>query len=102
MIYEPENFIIMKLDEEYKVLGGWVGSYDQPDKWRLNSGISSFTKEKNGICLFYGYSGSVYKVNEKREGLSSIMFRVHDELLTLGFIDVLLKDFELEFKPQLH
>jgi len=45
MIYEPERFIIMKLEKEYKVLGGWSGGYLGADIWRLNSGVSRFERE---------------------------------------------------------
>jgi|GEM_PF-5920628 len=102
MIYEPENFIIMKLDKAYKVLGGWSGSYLDPDYWRLNSGIIRYSKEKGGVYQFYGASGSVYKVNEKCEGITSLMFGIHNDLLKLGFTHISLKDFELEFISKIH
>ncbi|MBL4739460.1 MAG: hypothetical protein JKY12_00610 [Sneathiella sp.] len=99
MMYEPEHFIIMKLEKEYKVLGGWTGSYSHPDKWRLNSGIVNYAKEKEGMYLFYGASGSVYKINEKREGLSFPMTNIHRKLLELGFEDVPLKVLKRNLYP---
>lgn len=102
MIYEPEHFLIMKHDEVYKVLGGWSGGYLDSDMWRLNSGIIRFVKENDGIYLFYGDSGSVYKVNEKCEGLSFPMADIHGKLLVLGFVNISLKEFELEFTSKLH
>ena len=100
MIYELEHFIIMKHEKGSNMLGGWIGSYS--DIWRLNSGICRFVKEKDGVCLFVGYSGSIYKVNEKREGVTLLMTKIHDELLTVGFENVPLKAFEEEFISPLH
>ena len=102
MIYEPKHFLIMKLNEGYRVLGGWSGGYLDPDMWRLNSGIISFVKEKDGVRLFYGESGSVYKVNEKTEGLSTPMANIYEQLIELGYVNVSLKEFELEFTSKLH
>jgi len=83
-------------------IASWYGGYLGADIWRINSGVSRFERENGGFCLFYGYSGSIYKVNEKCEGMTSLMSQIHDELITVGFGRVPLKDFEEEFRSPLH
>lgn len=102
MTYEPDHFLIMRRDNVYKLLCGWSGGYLDPDVWRFNSGIVSYTQEESGIYVFYGYSGSVYKVNKKTEGLSFPMVNIHRQLISLGFENLPLEAFEKEFTSPLH
>lgn len=71
--YFPDRWVIVKIvhqDETiYKVFGTWFGGFDEPENWRLNSGIVR-VEYKNGKYLFYGYSGSVYHCHEDDYGTS--------------------------------
>lgn len=75
MTYTPDRWIIVKIatPEEtlYKVLGGWSGSWANPDSWRLSSGITS-AKEFESYYEFYGYSGSTYKCHKNAYGLTTL------------------------------
>ena len=64
MIYEPDNWVILKIDNQgetfYKVLAGWSGSYLYGSSWKLNSGIIR-CEDNDQYYNFCGHSGSVYK-----------------------------------------
>jgi hypothetical protein len=65
----PDRWIILKLQDTYKVFGCWMGGYLDGDSWKLNSGIKSV--EEDGDCwLFHGLSGSVYQCRKGNYGLS--------------------------------
>lgn len=68
MIYTPDNWIIVKLPQCYKVLAGWSGGYLDADKWRLNSGITS-CHNVGDYYVFTGHSGSLYHCHKDSYGL---------------------------------
>ena len=68
MNYFPDNWVVLKVDNFYKVLAGWSGGYAQSDSWRINSGISKVV-EKDEYLEFIGESGSVYVCNKNSYGL---------------------------------
>lgn len=66
----PNYWVILKIDDFYKVFGAWVGSYTTEDSWKLNSGIKSVTQDKT-YYYFYGFSGSYYKCHKRTYGIRS-------------------------------
>jgi len=88
MTYEPDNWVIVALDQEdgsilYKVLAGWSGGYLDGDAWRINSGIESI-EETEDHYLIHGYSGSVYKVNKQAEMVRMNIAGILNQLLETG------------------
>lgn len=72
-IYEPDGFVILKIEEEdgnthYRVFGSWGGGYLDGDSWRLNSGIESIARIGEGYYTFLGGSGSLYKCHKDSYG----------------------------------
>jgi len=69
--YFPDRWVIVKITHRgqtiYKVFGTWFGDFDEPENWRLNSGIAR-VEYKKGKYLFYGNSGSVYHCHEGSYG----------------------------------
>jgi hypothetical protein len=58
-MHEPDNWVVVKFPDHYRVLAGWSGGYLSGDSWRLNSGI--VRAEQDGqYWYFYGASGSYY------------------------------------------
>jgi hypothetical protein len=84
--YCPDRWSVIKIDlketEEtlYKVFANWVGGYAGTDEWKLNSGITRVTKDKN-LLLFEGHSGSVYACNEHSYGMTAYGQSVLDNLI---------------------
>jgi hypothetical protein len=58
----PDKWVIIKIGDGnlYKIFACWYGGYAGSDSWKLNSGITSVTREGN-TYLFNGSSGSVYE-----------------------------------------
>ena len=70
MKYIPDNWVVIKTPQCYKVLAGWSGGYLDADEWRLNSGITGCHMEKDGDYYFFnGSSGSVYRCHKDSYGL---------------------------------
>jgi len=59
MTYTPDNWVIIKFPDHYRILAGWSGGYATGDSWRMNSGITEYTQDGDYHC-FKGSSGSVY------------------------------------------
>lgn len=59
-MYTPDNWVIIKTKDTYKVLAGWSGGYLTPDNWKINSGIVSVTEDKDNY-YFVGHSKSIYR-----------------------------------------
>ena len=62
--YVPDKWIVLKISSKdyptvYKVFACWYGGYTGNDCWKLNSGVTSVTKEGK-VYSFFGASGSVY------------------------------------------
>lgn len=59
--YFPDGWVVVKINDIYKVFASFRGGFDTPDRWKLNSGIASVTiDEETGVIGFIGYSGSTY------------------------------------------
>lgn len=64
-MHTPDNWVVIKLPQCYKVLAGWSGGYLDADEWRLNSGITSCHMEVDGDYYFFaGHSGSLYRCHK--------------------------------------
>lgn len=70
MIYRPDRWVVLKLNNIYKVFGTWRGSYLTGDSWRLNSGIVGVEKEDD-FYIFKGYSSSLYYCHQNMYGSTS-------------------------------
>ena len=57
--YNPDNWVIVKIGDDYKVLAGWSGSYLYGDSWRLSSGIVRI-EDHSDVFRIYNHSGSCY------------------------------------------
>lgn len=65
----PDKWLVLEIPNiGYKVFATWAGGYTDSDKWRLNSGIKSVTKEGNDY-LIEGYSKSIYRCNKNSYGV---------------------------------
>lgn len=62
-MYEPDNWVVLKFPDHYRILAGWSGGYSRGSSWRLNSGITRVVEEPDHY-LFYGSSGSCYKCHK--------------------------------------
>jgi len=72
-MYKPEEWVIVKIKSStphYRVFGSWRGGYLSSDNWRMNSGITSATKDGD-YYLFNGQSGSVYRCHKNAYGIKS-------------------------------
>ena len=67
-MYNPDNWVVIKTPQCYKVLAGWYGNFTAPDEWRLNSGITNCTESEDSY-FFTGSSGSVYRCSKLAYGL---------------------------------
>jgi hypothetical protein len=96
--YFPDLWVIVKIHSPYqpiyKIFGTWLSGFDEPENWRLNSGIVR-AEYKKGKYLFYGNSGSVYHCHEDNYGTSlyssSVLKRWIDEA-DIIFFEILPKD----------
>lgn len=70
MMYEPHKWVLVKIDEYYKVLGAWYGGYLGGNSWRLNSGVVKAEQDEN-YWYFHGHSGSIYKCHKDSYGVTS-------------------------------
>ena len=72
-MYIPEEWILVEIKSDtphYRVFGSWRGGYLSGDSWRMNSGVTSVSKEGD-YFLFNGVSGSIYKCHKETYGISS-------------------------------
>ena len=63
--YTPDKWLVVKITGPdtppvHKVFACWYGGYAGSDSWKLNSGITKVTYDKN-VYSFEGSSGSVYE-----------------------------------------
>ncbi len=75
----PDKWIVLKLDDIYKVFASWYGGYTSGDSWRMNSGITMVAEDGDYID-FHGYSGSIYRCHKKGYGLSGFSSSVLESL----------------------
>jgi hypothetical protein len=83
--YTPDAWVILKIIDQtpdaqepviYKVLAGWYGGYLNGDSWKINSGITDYTRYGDRV-EFKGYSNSVYQCGyncERFTGLTGSIF----------------------------
>jgi hypothetical protein len=88
MIYTPDAWVILKVDNFYKVLAGWSGGYLDGDSWRINSGIVKCQQHKDHF-LFLGSSESVYQCHKQMYGLNMSIAHVYERLTKLGSVAVM-------------
>lgn len=80
MTYSPDNWVVLKIDNEfYKVLAGWSGSYLEGSSWRLNSGITSCSLDGD-YYVFRGSSGSEYRCHRETYMLKMNNYHVYKQL----------------------
>lgn len=104
MIYESDNWVIVRIKPEdgsvagWKVLTGTSGGYTTGDSWRMNSGIKDYDVLSDHI-LFHGYSGSTYKCMKDAETVRMNIAGVLRQLIETGMAEQQsFSDFEKEFK----
>lgn len=100
MGYNPDVWVVLCITNKstgrviYKVMAGWYGGFAKADSWRLNSGITSITKEPDNdhIYAIHGGSGSTYFCHKNTEKTSmlthSIIQRMMEEALQSGEYEV--------------
>jgi len=71
-VYNPDKWVVVKIDGNghlpiYKVFACWYGGYAGSDSWKLNSGITSVSRE-GFVYSFEGASGSVYECHTDSYG----------------------------------
>jgi len=69
--YSPDGWVLIKVigsDPHYKVFGSWRGGFADGDSWRMNSGVTSVTEEKDHF-IFSSFSGSQYVCHKETYGL---------------------------------
>jgi hypothetical protein len=84
MRYLPDRWVVIEVttvkEKIRKVLAGWSGGYLDGDSWRMNSGITSITKEEDHL-LIHGHSGSVYVVDIECYGLSFLTSSILTQMM---------------------
>ena len=82
----PDSYRILLIETPdnkplVKVFASWSAGYLDSDSWRLNSGTEVIIEEQNNY-FFYGFSGSIYKLNKYNQGsLTSYAYNVYDRIL---------------------
>lgn len=80
-MYVPDRWCLVQIGDVYKVFGSWYGGYLGSDSWRLNSVITSVTKESDRYT-FEGASGSKYVCCANHYGFHSYGAGVLEQLKT--------------------
>ena len=100
MGYNPDVWVVLGIANkstgqvDYKVMAGWYGGFAKADSWRLNSGITSITKEPDNDQIYniQGGSGSTYFCHKNTEKTSmlthSIIQRIMEEANKSGEYEV--------------
>jgi hypothetical protein len=83
--YRPDCWVVLKLPQGYKVLGGWGGGYLYGSSWRLNSGITHVDIQHDWKddewFVFYGHSGSEYWCHPQTYMMKMPMVGIYNQLL---------------------
>lgn len=87
----PQRWLVLKIDEIYKVFGVWYGGYTSSASWRLNSGVTAIEKEGDFI-RFYGRSGSIYECHVEGYGTSGYGAGVLESLKELGDFEIISEE----------
>lgn len=74
--YKPDRWVLLRVTPKgkesfYKVLGGWVGGYVDPDYWKLSSGCEVI-EDFEDAWIMPQASGSIYYCNKGREGFTRL------------------------------
>ena len=80
--YRPDKWVMVKIGDEnlYKIFACWYGGYLGSDSWKLNSGVTSVSKE-GYVYSFEGSSGSVYECHENTYGTNMYGGGVLDNMI---------------------
>ena len=78
-INTPDNWVVIKTPDCYKVLAGWSGGYLTPDSWKINSGIVSVS-EDGDFYYFQGHTGTVYKCGKNCYGLRPNILEIYSKI----------------------
>jgi hypothetical protein len=98
----PDKWVIVKIDETYKVFATWYGGYLSGERWRMNSGIVSI-EEDDDFYYFKGYSNSIYKCNKKSYGTSFWTYGILNGIIeeaknNISEIEITILDENTNFK----
>ena len=90
--YRPDAWVILRIEDTYKILGGWIGGFAEGDVWRLNSGISHIDLDGD-IYSVYGYTGSVYYVHKDCQRMTMLMSSMYNywkenSVLNIEIVDI--------------
>jgi hypothetical protein len=100
MSYIPDRWVMVKIPYKgkflYKVFACWYGGFANGDSWKLNSGVTSVTKE-GFVYSFTGSSGSVYECHEDCYGTNN-----YGGAVLSGMIERAKTDggYEIEIMPE--
>ena len=81
--YTPDRWVIIQIDEERKVLAGWLGGYLDSDHWRVSSYIQTI-EDKGDHFIVTNQSGSVYKCIKGRFGHTTATAGIYRRLESLA------------------
>jgi hypothetical protein len=86
MEYNPDKWVVVKIYNEtsspiYKVFACWYGGYAGSDSWKLNSGITSVSRE-GFVYSFEGASGSTYECHTDSYGTNFYGHGVLENMIT--------------------
>ena len=96
----PDRWLVLKIEDYYKVFATFLGGYTDGDAWKLNSGISS-VEQDGDFYLFHGYSGSIYKCHKSHYGASTwttgVLEQIMENAKTKNNITVEILDSNIDF-----
>lgn len=94
-VYNPDKWVIVGMDNNYKVLGGWSGGYLDGGSWRLSSGLLKIEEdpENSDYYLMHNHSGSIYKCHKNAEGVNIISASILSKLLNIGAKQITVEEF---------
>ena len=85
-VYNPDKWVVVNIYNEtsspiYKVFACWYGGYAGSDSWKLNSGITSVSRE-GYVYSFEGASGSTYECHTDSYGTNFYGQGVLENMIT--------------------
>jgi hypothetical protein len=89
-MYSPDSYRVILIDtptgQLVKLFASWSGGYLDGDSYRINSGTEVIIEEQNNY-FFYGFSGSIYKLNKYNHGsLTSYSAGIYNRILQQDFV----------------
>lgn len=84
-VNNPDKWLVVKITGPdypiiHKVFACWYGGYCGSDSWKLNSGITSVSKEGD-VYSFDGASGSVYAGHAHSYGANNYGYSVLENMI---------------------